>query len=253
MDFKGHFPLADGRCHALTVLDDHCRYAVGLRACADETDPTVRGELTRLFRCYGLPAAILADNGAPWGAAGRHEAPYTAMGVWLLQLGVALYHGRPRHPQTQGKDERFHRTLDVELLQHWRFADFAACQLAFDEWRQVYNEERPHEALGLAVPASRYRPSPRCFPETLAAPEYHDGDIVRRVSTDGYVSFQGRKWKMSQAFQGHMVALRPSLQDGVWQVFFSRFRVAQIDLGNPEGMQQSVRPVSEQVSGISPV
>jgi len=252
MDFKGHFPLGRGRCHALTVLDDHCRYSLGLRACADERMGTVRAELTDIFRRYGLPDAILADNGAPWGSTG-HKGATTALAVWLMQLGVGMAHGRPYHPQTQGKDERFHRTLDVELLQHNRFADHASCQTGFDAWRTIYNHERPHEALDLDVPASRYRPSARSFPESLPAVEYHDTDKVRRVDHDGYFSFKGRRWKISQAFAGHRIALRPTQSDGVWAVFFSRFAIAQIDLGNREALSQTVRHVSEHLSGLSPV
>ena len=254
MDFKGHFAIGSGRCHALTVLDDHCRYALELRACGDETEATVRGHLTRLFRRYGLPEAILADNGPPWGTAGHPEVRYTGLGVWLMLLGVGVRHGRPRHPQTQGKEERFHRTLDVEVLQHQRFADLPACQVAFDKWQRIYNEERPHEALGLAVPASRYRPSPRPFPAKLAAPDYAAGDAVRRVSVDGYLNFQGRLLKISQAFGRQRVALRPTATDGVWRVYFSRFAVARFDLRTNEAVhQQSVRHVSEHLSAMSPV
>jgi transposase InsO family protein len=253
MDFKGHFALDRGRCHPLTVLDDHCRYSLGVRACGDEQDRTVRGELTRLFQRYGLPEMMLADNGSPWGS-GHSAARYTALGVWLMQLGIELRHGRPRHPQTQGKEERFHRTLDREVLQHNRFADLAACQAAFDHWRRIYNEERPHEALGLAVPASRYQPSARSLPERLAAAEYAESDEVRRVSSDGYVRFRGRQHKMSQAFAGHHVAIRPTQLDGLWTIYFSRFAVGQIDLRDDKTqMQQPVAHVSEQVSPLSPV
>src|SRR5260370_32747647 len=119
MDFKGHVAMDVGRCHPLTVLDDHCRYSLGLVACGDETSVTVRRHLTTLFQRYGLPQAMLADNGSPWGSiVGGH----TALEVWLMRLGVRLLHGRPYHPQTQGKDERFHRTLNLELLQAQRFA-----------------------------------------------------------------------------------------------------------------------------------
>lgn len=253
MDFKGHFGLDQGRCHPLTVLDDHCRYSLGVRACGDEQDRTVRSELTGLFRRYGLPEMMLADNGSPWGS-GNSEARYTALGVWLMQLGIELRHGRPRHPQTQGKEERFHRTLHREVLQHNRFADLAACQVAFDRWRRIYNEERPHEALGLAVPASRYQPSPRSFPDRLAAPEYAESDEIRRVSADGYVRFRGRQHKMSQAFAGHHVAIRPMQTDGLWTVHFSRFAVGQIDQRDSKTQaQQPVTHVSEQVSPLCPV
>ena len=254
MDFKGHFATdRGGRCHALTVLDDHCRYNLGLRACADERDATVRGQLTALFRRYGQPEALLADNGSPWGSAGSGGVHATALAVWLMQHGIGVLHGRPRHPQTQGKEERFHRTLDVELLQHNRFADLAACQSAFDRWRQVYNEQRPHEALALDTPASRYTPSPRCFRDPPAAPDYAITDTVRRVSPDGYVSFAGAKLKLSQAYAGHQVALRPTAQDGLWTIHFSRFVIAHIDLRDPKQQPQPVRHVSEHLSDLSPV
>ena len=251
MDFKGHFALEAGRCHPLTVLDDHCRYALGLTACGDESGLTVRTHLTAVFRRYGLPQAMLADNGAPWG--GRGIGEYTAFEVWLMRLGVRLLHGRPYHPQTQGKDERFHRTLDVELLQSNRFADLARCQRAFDAWRRVYNEERPHEALNLAVPASRYSASTTSFPERLPEPQYDASDLIRRVRHDGYVSFKGRKAKLSEAFAKCDVAFRPTAVDGVWNAFFMRFRVAKVDLRHNEPQSETVRDVSEHLSSKSPV
>jgi transposase InsO family protein len=251
MDFKGHFAMDQGRCHPLTVLDDHSRYSLGLIACADQTLETVQGHLTALFRRYGLPAAMLADNGSPWGGSGAQG--YTAFEVWLLRVGIRLHHGRPYHPQTQGKDERFHRSLDVEVLQLRRLADLPACQTAFDAWRPIYNEQRPHEALALATPASRYRPSQIAFPERLAEPEYYATDQVRRGHDDGATSFKGRRVKLPQAFAGLHVAFRPTSTDGVWRVFFARFLVAEVDLRDQETNLATVRDVSEHVSGMSPV
>jgi transposase InsO family protein len=245
MDFKGHFPMDRGRCHALTVLDDHSRYSVGLLACGNETEPTVKAHLTSLFRRYGLPEQMLADNGSPWGGSGSDG--YTALEVWLLRVGVRLHHGRPYHPQTQGKDERFHRTLDIELLQANRFADLTACQTAFDAFRQVYNTERPHEGLGMAVPQSRYQASHTAFVEQLAEPDYHADDHVRRVHVDGATSFQGYRVKLSQAFAGLDVAFRPTTTDGLWETFFMRFLIAQVDLRDQKDKTASVRKVSEHV------
>ena len=117
MDFKGHFAMLEGRCHPLTVLDDHSRFSLGLEACGDERTQTVQQRLTRIFRRYGLPERMVMDNGAPWGHdADHHHTPLT---VWLLRLGISVSHGRPYHPQTQGKDERFHRTLKAEVFA-WR-------------------------------------------------------------------------------------------------------------------------------------
>jgi len=239
MDFKGHVALEAGRCHPLTVLDDHSRYALCLAACGDEAASTVRAWLTGAFRRYGLPRAMLTDNGSPWGGKGMGE--YSAFEVWLMRLGVRLLHGRAYHPQTQGKEERFHRTLKAELLQARRFADLAHCQGAFDAWRHVYNEQRPHEALGLTVPASRYSASPTGFPEALPDPQYDAADLVRRVRHDGYVSFKGRKAKLSEAFARLDVAFRPTTEDGVWGAYFMRFRIATIDIRSKETQSQTVR------------
>jgi len=228
MDFKGHFAIGRGRCHPLTILDDHSRFSVCLEACADERGATVQERLTAVFRRHGLPWRILADNGAPWGDAA--DSPHTWLTVWLLRLGVAISHGRPYHPQTQGKAERFHRSLAAELLPYQPFADLAHCQRRFDAWRHVYNSERPHEALNLDVPITRYRPSPRPFPDSLAPVEYDSADIVRRVDAAGRIYFRNRKFPIGKAFRGHPVALRPAIRDGCFNVFFAEHHVATIDL-----------------------
>jgi hypothetical protein len=231
MDFKGHSPLVQGRCHPLTVLDDHSRFALGLEACPDEQGETVRGRLATIFRRYGLTDCMIMDNGSPWGD--DWDYPYTPLTVWLLRLGIAVSHGRPYHPQTQGKDERFHRTLTTELLQRHTFSNLASCQPAFDPWRDVYNYERPPQALDYATPASRYRVSPRPFSEALPPLEYGPGDLVRRVQDKGEISVHGGVWRVGKAFRGFPVALRPTVTDGVWDVVFATLTITQIDLRNP--------------------
>lgn len=229
MDFKGHVALGQGqgRVHPLTILDDHSRFALGLEACANERTLTVTQRLTQVFQRYGLPDRLVMDHGAPWGA--PWSQPYTPLTVWLLRLGVGVSHGRPYHPQTQGKDERFHRTLKAELLHGRVFADLAQAQTAFDRWRASYNAERPHEALGLLPPASRYRISDRAFPVHLPTLEYGPDDLVRRVQDQGLIHLHGRTYRISEAFRGHPVGLRPTAQDGLWDVYFARFRVGQLD------------------------
>lgn len=228
MDFKGHFALLAGRCHPLTVLDDHSRFAVGLQACGDQTGQTVQARLTACLRRYGLPEAILVDNGPPWGSDAAH--PHTPLTAWLLRLGVRVLHTRPYHPQTQGKDERFHRTLKAEVLGTRVLRDLPHCQREFDRWRDVYNLERPHDALGLAVPASRYRASPLAFPEILPPIEYGPGALVRKVAEGGEISYRNQPFRVGRAFCGYPVALRPTLVDGVLDVFFCHQKVAQINL-----------------------
>ncbi len=228
MDFKGHFELGGGgRCHPLTVLDDHSRYALVLEACGNEQGETVRARLMSAFRRYGLPEKMLMDNGSPWG--NTRESPWTPTTVWLLKLGVRVGHGRPYHPQTQGKEERFHRTLRAEVLQGRVFADLAESQRRFDVWREVYNFERPHEALGMGVPGSRYEASGRAFPERLAEVEQSPGDALRKVQHGGAISFRGSTWHVSKAFVGERVGVRPTTVDGVWEVWFGRQSLGVLD------------------------
>ncbi len=231
MDFKGHFATAEGRCHPLTVLDDHSRFALAVAACGDEQSTTVQTVLTGVFRRYGLPDRMLMDNGSPWGDAA--DQPWTVFGVWLLRRGVGVSHGRPYHPQTQGKDERFHRTLNAEVIGRRAWRDLAECAAAFEAWRHVYNAERPHEALALATPATRYQPSRRAFPELPPPIEYAPGDIVRKVQTKGEISFGNRIWKVGKAFVRQPVALRPTTVDGRYDVFFCQHKIAEIDQREP--------------------
>lgn len=232
MDFKGHFATETARCHALTVLDDHSRFALGVQACADERAHTVQQRLSSIFRLYGLPDRMTMDNGSPWGADSNHR--FTSLTVWLIRLGVRVSHSRPYHPQTQGKDERLHRTLNEELLSRRRFLDLSETQQALDRWRHVYNFQRPHEALELEVPASRYRPSSRTFPEILPTIAYQPGDLVRKVQQEGEIWFRGRAFRIGKPFYKHSVALRPSSLDAVFDVFFSDQLIAQINLNEPE-------------------
>lgn len=229
MDFKGYFGLGDNHiCYPLTVLDDYSRFLLGLQACVNETSETVKAQLQNIFRHYGLPERMLMDNGSPWGD--DRDTPYTALGAWLLRLGIHITHGRPYHPQTQGKDERLHRTLKAELLSLQYFRNLEDCQLGFDAWRTLYNYERPHEALHMLTPASRYQPSPRSFPEILPPIMYPDQDIIRLVDDSGKISFHNHPWRVGRAFRHFPVGLRPSPTDGLWDVYFCSCRVAQVDL-----------------------
>jgi transposase InsO family protein len=229
MDFKGWFTTLDRRrCNPLTVLDDHSRYVVCLQACLDQQTYTVQQQLTATFRSYGLPQRMTMDNGAPWGNDLEHR--YTPLTVWLIRLGVGISHSRPYHPQTQGKDERFHRTLDVDLLRWHSFRDRMHVQVHFDEYRHIYNRERPHQALHFDVPASRYRISARSFPEQLPPIEYGSSDIVRKVCAKGCLSYKGTSYSVGKAFYGYPVALRRTVEDGILNVFFCHQRIGRIRL-----------------------
>lgn len=248
MDFKGDVPLTSGAvCHPLTVIDDHSRYALCIGACANQQSLTVQHQLTTTFQRYGLPDAFFVDNGTPWGDSSG--ARWTRLAVWLLKLGVDIWHSRPYHPQSRGKNERFHRTLKAEVCSLRSFCDLAELQDAFDRWRMVYNLERPHDALDLDVPASRYRPSLRTMPEQLPVIEYDSHEIMRRVSTTkDYISFKGRMWNVPRAFRGECLAIRPLTRDGRFGIYFGSRQITTIDLTTNE----CVSDVSGQVSAMSP-
>jgi transposase InsO family protein len=228
MDFKGHFPMHQGRCHPLTVVDDHSRFNVVLQACANERTETVQAALINGFRRYGLPDRMTMDNGSPWGSDTQHDL--TPLTAWLIRLGVRVSHSRPYHPQTQGKDERFHRTLNLELLSRRHFRDLEECQRGFDEFRTIYNIERPHEALAMATPVTRYRVSSRPYPESLPVIEYNAADYVRKVQAQGEISFKGHTVRVSKALHGYPVAVRPTTSDGIYSVYFCHQKLKDIDL-----------------------
>jgi len=227
MDFKGRVKTGSGDCHPLTVVDDHSRFAICVAACGDEREETVKPALVDSFRRYGLPDRMLMDNGSCWGCG---ESRYTRLGAWLLRLDISISHPRFYHPQTQGKNERFNRTLKDEALRDRDFLGLADCQAAFDRFRQTYNYDRPHEALDLCTPSTRYRISRREYPERLAEVGYDQGAITRKVGPAGYISYHKERYQVGRAFTGESVALRPTDTDGVLDVFFSHHRVARIDL-----------------------
>jgi len=230
IDFKGHFPTDTVRCHALTVLDDHSRFNIVLQALDCERREPVQDTLQRAFERYGLPERINADNGTPWGCPSE-PGVLTGLGVWLIRLGVKLSHSRPMHPQTNGKDERFHRTLAAEVLLGRRFKDLDDAQQHLSNWRHVYNFKRPHEAIGMATPATRYSPSPRSMPSQLPELEYGSHDIVRHVGNGGRISLHGHTLRVGKALVGQDVALRPQADlDGSFDVYFCHQKITTIDL-----------------------
>lgn len=229
MDFKGYYSTLDGqRCHPLTVLDDHSRYLLGLQACDNQKAVTVKEELIDIFRLYGLPQEMLMDNGTPW--SGCCYRCYTKLSAWLLRLDISVIFSKPKHPQTLGKAERFHRTLKTELLKHSQWLTVAACQPDYDQWRQVYNHIRPHEALQLEVPADRYHPSLRPYPEQLPPVVYESGKMLRKVDISGKISLHGHSFNVGKAFKGEYVAIEETDNDGVFDVYFCKHRVKKVDI-----------------------
>lgn len=219
MDFKGSFMTKAHRCHPLTILDDHSRFSIKLKACRDEQGKTVKSQLIQSFKQYGLPKQINVDNGSPWGDSASNN--HTWLAIWLIKQGVMLSHSAPYHPQTNGKDERFHRTLKLEVLHDRLYKHCEEMQCAFDDWRHVYNHKRPHDALNGKAPSSRYQESNRTYSDQLKTAEYEEGEIVRRVDLgNGSFGFKGKRYKAGKALQGEYIAIRETEVSGEYSMFF---------------------------------
>ena len=230
-DFKGPFPMGNGqRCHPLNILDDCSRFNLCSDALTEETLEAVKPVLDRLFREYGLPFSFLCDNGNPWGTA--QSLGYSRLEVWLMELGILTLHGRPRHPQTQGKEERYNQSFTRECLKGKQFSDISHAQGCFDEYRQFYNEVRPHFALDMETPASRYRKSPRTMPQRIEPWQYGPEFQLCKVKETGYFNCRGQGFFLSEAFAGKTIAVRDSYLPGQITLIFRQFKIGRIDLEN---------------------
>lgn len=230
IDFKGDFEMTCGkRCFPLTILDDHSRYSLGIVACANQQRATVKEHFRSVFHHYGIPRAIYVDNGNPWGNS-NGRTRHSQLSAWLMRQDIEVIHGQPNHPQGRGKIERFHRTLNVEVLQDRRLSSLVDAQSAFDPWRSIYNHERPHESLDLAVPSSRYQLSDRSFQEVTEPFEYNDHFEVRKLDKETRTfHFMGKRYRFSEAFMDQRLGLSATDTDGVWSIYYCRFQIAELD------------------------
>jgi transposase InsO family protein len=228
VDFKGHFAIRTGRCHPLTILDDHSRYSIGLKACRGENTKTVKKHFIEVFEEFGLPFRMNFDNGTPWASSTSKHFRFTELTFWLLRLGIQVSFSKIRRPQTNGKLERFHRTLKSEVLQYEYFWNLKSAQKRFDAWRFEYNHERPHEAIDLKSPVSRYKCSSRLYPADLPDIEYRDTDIIRSVDAGGKISYQNKKIFISEGLKYLPVALRES--EGLIGIYFCHQKLLSINL-----------------------
>jgi putative transposase len=213
-DFKGHFSLGDGIiCHPFTLTDGFSRYLLRCQGLPNEQGEGVRRELERAFMAFGMPWRLRSDNGPPFGASAPGGLSRNA--IWLIQLGVTPEFITPGHPEQNGRQERFHRTLKDETANPPK-EDMPRQQQAFDHFGREYNDERPHEALGQMTPRERYEPSARSYTGKLRAPEYQEAK-VRIASTTGTVSFQGKIFSVGRLLAGQPVAFY-EIGDGVHDV-----------------------------------
>jgi hypothetical protein len=232
MDFKGHFAYEQGRCYPLTILDDHSRFSICLQACSNERGETVKPILIETFKRYGLPLRINVDNGNPWGSL-FESARYTTLSKWLIRLGIQVSYSRPGHPQTNGKEERFHRTLKMELLDSFYYRDLKHIQRSFDEWRDVYNLERPHEGINMQVPSERYQVSYRSYNDIIPEFSYSGDYILRRVCVRGRVCLEGRQISLGIPFAKELIGIR-MINDSKAELFFCHQKLGAISLKDIE-------------------
>jgi len=205
MDFKGEYPLREkGYCYPLSVLDDHSRYNVGLFALGSKRIPGVQRSLIDCFVRCGLPEAMLMDRGTPWWST-TNGYGLTKLSVFLIKQGIDLIYGAPYHPQTQGKVERFHRTLGETLSYLGKPDTLRAFSSALASISQTYNEERPHESLGMQVPAQRYTPSPRAFQPSPKPWIYPTGAQVYRLNSAGCITYGDRRYFVCEALANEEV------------------------------------------------
>ena len=221
LDFKGPVEVARRKLTPLSALDDHSRYLLALRPCADMTFATVQGVLWEVFGDAGLPEALLCDNA--FSTAKNSRVGLSGFDAWLIRLGVRPAHGRPYHPQTQGKVERLHGTLQRELWPRVRRDSPEHFAADLDAWRPVYNCLRPHEALADEPPVCRWRPSERRRPDRVPEPCYEPGAVVRRVGQVGDVRYRGARVMVGRGLAGEHVRVED--QGGQVEVFYCDHRV----------------------------
>lgn len=208
MDGKGEYRGGEASCYPLSILDDHSRYLVGLYGLRAFTAEQVYPCLLRTFERYGLPEAMLMDRGSIWWGT-RNGYGLTWLSVRLIEQGIELRYGRPHHPQTQGKVERLHRTLDEAMRYRGKPRRLAEWDAALEKFRHVYNEQRPHEALQMQRPAERYRASARKYQRRAPEWEYPAGSTVRPLNDHGCLYWNKRNWFVCEALAGRRVQVEP--------------------------------------------
>jgi transposase InsO family protein len=218
IDFSAPFSLRDGsKVWPVPVLDDHSRYCVGLFAARDCSGASALWSISQAYRRYGLPNEMLSDHGSAFGVSRQNISAFT---TYLWALGIGHTQGRYAHPQTQGKLERFNRTLRRECIDRHDYTSVDDWSKCFEEYRLLYNETRPHEALGDETPASRYKPSERAFTEPdRDHREPGEGLVHRRVDVSGRIWLLQHPVKVGNGLCGWIVAAKHEGQ-GVWTVQF---------------------------------
>jgi putative transposase len=228
IDFKGWWPATGGgRSEPLTVRDGFSRFILCARALDNGGGQAVRAELERVFRAYGLPEVIRSDNGVPFASASS-PLGLSRLSAWWVVLGISLDRIDPGRPDQNGGHERMHRDIAREVQACSR-GSLQEVRAALEIWRRSFNEERPHEALGMKCPSEVYTASPRRYDGTPDDIEYGGEYLPRRVHKTGTIRIEGRQILISKALGGWSVGLKPYNEKelGVW---FGPLLIGDLDL-----------------------
>lgn len=198
MDFKGEYHLGKGYCYPLSILDDHSRFTVGLYGLPNQRGESVNDCLVRTFDKFGVPHAMLMDHGTPWWSSTNAQG-LTWVTVKMIRQGIRIYLSGVGHPQTQGKVERFHRTLKQSVRHTGKPKTMEGWNSLLRNFREEYNHLRPHEALGMDVPASRYEPSRKPYNPNPPEWDYPEGSVVTRLNTQGCLEYDRKRYFVCEA------------------------------------------------------
>lgn len=236
-DFKGEFKMQDGNyCFPLDIFDDHSRYVIKIKP-STSTSNLVLPTFRSAFFEFGMPNSILSDNGAQF--AGFRQG-YTQFEKWLMNHDVLPIHGRIKHPQTQGKIERFHRTMNQELLKHYTPTDIDDAERVFNKWRDSYNNERPHEALGMRCPSEIYAPSNRIYCDEIEKYEYGGEYHVIKVNSWGYVRFDRFQIYLSETMIDEYIEFRPNPNGDTFIACYRNFAIGEFDVHTGKLMHRKI-------------
>ena len=236
-DFKGDFELNNGkRCYPLDIIDDHSRYLIKIVP-SESTKNIVIPAFESAFYEYGMPLSVLSDNGGQF--AGFKQG-YTQFEKWLMCLDILPIHCRIKHPQTQGKIERFHRTLKDELLKHNSFDDIEQAGHKIQAWREKYNNIRPHESLNMLTPSDVYVKSDRQYTGRIEPYEYSGEYPILKVNCKGYISFEFERLYFSETFIGEYIEFRPNPLGDSFYACFRNFKIAEFDSVSGKRINRSI-------------
>jgi len=249
MDFKGEYKNGLGWCYPFTLIDDHSRFSLGIKALDNQRSSSVQDQLIRVFKRYGKPESILTDHGAQWWSATNGHG-LTKLSVFILKQDIRIIYSGIGHPQTQGKIERYHRSLDEYINFHGKVIGLEKWQKTFDRFVKEYNHIRPHESLNMQRPAKCYSKSERAFRSNPRKWEYNSGANVRKLSVHGCLAYKGHYYFVSEALAHEWVKVE-EYDENQLCVTYRKFPVRQINIETGETKPVMAPSNKRRTSGMS--